>query len=190
VKFLPQEEAEESLSYALRNCHRNAPRNRARILKYLVPVGLLLGRLPSPALQRQYPEVLQQYEPLVEAMQTGDVGLFASTLRKQQTTFIQDGTYLLLEKLQASVQRRLLRRVWALHAAEEPSRAAQIPLSMFQDALNALGAELEMDEVECIAANLIFRKYVRGYIAHRAKVMVVAKTDPFPKLESAMLGDT
>ncbi len=32
-----------------------------------------------------------------------------------------------------------------------------------------------MDEVECIAANLIFRKYVKGYLSHKAKVMVVAK---------------
>lgn len=36
-----------------------------------------------------------------------------------------------------------------------------------------------MDEVECIAANLIFRKYVRGYISHKAKVMVVAKVRRF-----------
>lgn len=32
------------------------------------------------------------------------------------------------------------------------------------------GVALDMDEVECVAANLIFRKYVRGYISHKNKV--------------------
>lgn len=33
---------------------------------------------------------------------------------------------------------------------------------------------LDMDEVECVAANLIFRKYVRGYISHKNKVRPAA----------------
>lgn len=44
----------------------------------------------------------------------------------------------------------------------------------------AQGVELDMDEVECIAANLIFRKYVKGYLSHKAKVMVVAKVRSVP----------
>lgn len=46
-----------------------------------------------------------------------------------------------------------------------------------------------MDEVECVAANLIFRKYVKGYISHKNKVMVVARQDPFPPLASVSLTD-
>ena len=184
-----QEEAEASLSYALKHCHRTAVGNKARILKYLVPVALLLGRLPSPALKHQYPEVLAPYEPLIQAMRTGDLALFNHTMTAQQTSFIADGTYLLLEKLQLAVQRRLLRRVWALHAVEDPARAAQVPLKMFQDALCVLGCEMDMDEVECIATNLIFRKYVKGYISHKSKVMVVAKLDPFPVLSSVALNE-
>jgi hypothetical protein len=112
----------------------------------------------------------------------------------QQTAFIKDGTYLLLEKLQLAVQRRLLRKVWAIHAQADPAKAAQIPLSWFQHALCTLGGEearaMDMDEVECVAANLIFRKYVKGYISHKNKVMVVAKTDPFPPLATVALNDT
>lgn len=51
------------------------------------------------------------------------------------------------------------------------------------------GVELDIDEVECVAANLIFRKYVKGYISHKNKVMVVAKADPFPPLGSVALSD-
>ena len=46
-----------------------------------------------------------------------------------------------------------------------------------------------MDEVECVAANLIFRKYVKGYISHKNKVVVVAKADPFPPLHTVNLAD-
>lgn len=46
-----------------------------------------------------------------------------------------------------------------------------------------------MDEIECVAANLIFRKYVKGYISHKNKVMVVAKQDAFPPLASVSLVD-
>ena len=46
-----------------------------------------------------------------------------------------------------------------------------------------------MDEVECLAANLIFRKYVRGYLSHKSKVMVVAKAEPFPPLHTVTLAD-
>ena len=41
--------AEENLEYALDHCHRNAIGNKKRILKYLVPVKLYRGRLPSAA---------------------------------------------------------------------------------------------------------------------------------------------
>lgn len=110
-------------------------------------------------------------------------------METQQTVFIKDGTFLLLEKLQASVQRRLLRRVWALHAEAEPAKAAQIPLPWFQAAAASLGFDVDMDEIECVGANLIAKKYVKGYISHKAKVMVVAKTDPFPPLASVMLAE-
>lgn len=184
-----QEEAEESLNYALRHCHRDAQANKARILKYLVPVALLLGRLPSTSLMSRYSDVLSPYEPLIRSMKSGDLGLFNSSIAERQETFIQDGTFLLLEKLEAAVQRRLLRKVWRLHADSQPDKSTQIPLLWFQTALNFTGYEVEMDEVECIAANLVARKYVRGYISHKAKVMVVAKNEPFPPLASVALSE-
>lgn len=45
------------------------------------------------------------------------------------------GTYLLLEKLRQAVYRRLLRRVYLINAEQQPAKAAQIPLPLFQQAL-------------------------------------------------------
>ena len=43
------EVAEENLEYALVHCHKDAVANKRRILRYLVPVKLLRGRLPTAA---------------------------------------------------------------------------------------------------------------------------------------------
>jgi len=43
-----------------------------------------------------------------------------------------------------------------------------------------LGVPMELDEVECILANLIFRGYIRGYISHTNRVLVLSKSNPFP----------
>jgi hypothetical protein len=40
-------DAEKNLEYAFKNCHKNAIHNKKCILRYLVPVKLYRGRLPS-----------------------------------------------------------------------------------------------------------------------------------------------
>lgn len=44
-------------------------------------------------------------------------------------------------------------------------------------------------ELQCILANLIHRKYIKGYIAYKSRVVVLAKTDAFPDLSTVQLGD-
>ena len=46
---------------------------------------------------------------------------------------------------------------------------------------------MDMDEVECIVANLIFRRYIKGYISHKNLVVVISKVDAFPPLKNAAL---
>ena len=43
---------------------------------------------------------------------------------------------------------------------------------------------LDMDEVECMVANLIYRGYVKGYISHSKKTLVLSKANPFPDLKT------
>ncbi len=42
--------------------------------------------------------------------------------------------------------------------------------------------DVDLEEVECIVANLIFQKQIKGYIAHEKKILVVSKTDAFPSV--------
>jgi hypothetical protein len=53
----------------------------------------------------------------------------------------------------------------------------------------AVGMTVDLEEVECIVANLVFRRLIRGYVSHKPPVLVVAKTNAFPPFqESAAAG--
>ena len=52
-----------------------------------------------------------------------------------------------------------------------------------QEALSWQDLALGMEEVECLVANLIYRGYVKGYISHTKKVLVLSKANPFPPLK-------
>ncbi|KAK9838509.1 hypothetical protein WJX81_003800 [Elliptochloris bilobata] len=180
-------EAEEHLTYAFEHCHARAARNKAAVARFLIPVRMLLGALPAMGLLEAFG--LTVYAPFAEAMRTGSVQQLNESLQANQAAFIHAGTYLLMEKLRQAVCRRLLKRVWLLHRESDPDKAHQLPLVKFQAALAAQGAEMDIDEVECLVANLIFRGYVKGYLSHRHHVAVLSKNDAFPALTAAMLAD-
>ena len=43
-----------------------------------------------------------------------------------------------------------------------------------------MGEILDMDEIECIVANLIFQGKIKGYLSHERQTLIVSKADPFP----------
>ncbi|KAJ9505915.1 hypothetical protein QJQ45_002784 [Haematococcus lacustris] len=179
--------ADKHLTYAFNQCHPSAEANKRRVLRFLVPIRLLLGQLPSPQLLQQYR--LPEFMGICEAMRSGNVGLLLRTLDAHQATLVQAGTYLLLEKLQLAVYRRLFKKCALVHAAANPAKATQMPLALFHTALEAQGVVKEDAELQCLVANLIYRKFIKGYIAYKARVVVLAKTDAFPPLSEVQLGD-
>jgi hypothetical protein len=45
-----------------------------------------------------------------------------------------------------------------------------------------IGVEMEVDEIECVLANLIYNGYIKGYISHQHGKLVVSKDKAFPLL--------
>jgi hypothetical protein len=150
----------------------------------LIPVKLILGTLPSRKLLEKYE--LREFVDVVEAMRRGDARTLDAALSDGESTFIKQGTYLILEKLRMSVYRTLFKKVHAIHGeTADAAKANQVSLAKFQTALAWCGADdVDLDEVECIVANLIFRKFIKGYISHKNRVLVLSKADPFPSLQS------
>lgn len=61
----------------------------------------------------------------------------------------------------------------------------QLSLDAFVVALRAMQVEdIDVTEVECIVANLIYMGYIKGYISHQHQKLVVSKQNPFPALTS------
>ena len=168
--------ARRHLSYALEHAHRGAGGNRRRILQYLVPVRMLSGSLPSSGLLEQH-GLVREFAGAAAAIRTGDLEGFDAALRDNFDGFVRAGTYLLMEKMRSLVHRALLRRVHAIRGGHH-----QVHLRDFLTCLRMSNEGATMDEAECIVANLIYRKYVKGYISHAKRVLVVSKQRPFPLL--------
>jgi nuclear mRNA export protein PCID2/THP1 len=89
-------------------------------------------------------------------------------------TFRRRGIYLLLEKTKTVCYRNLFKRVYLV--LEQPN----LSLVDVARAFKWQGLPMDLDEIECILANLIFRGYVRGYLSHTKRILVLSKSNPFP----------
>ncbi|CAI5523612.1 unnamed protein product [Closterium sp. Naga37s-1] len=144
---------------------------------FLLVLRLSLGHLPSPQLLRNHH--LQEYEGIVQAMRTGDVRLLRDTLSANEDRFLRAGVYLLLEKLELHVH--------VLQRAKDPARAHQVRLEVVVRALAGRGVAVDVDELEGLVATLIALGFVKGYLSHKSKVVVLSKQDPFPRLTGRVL---
>ncbi|PPD99969.1 hypothetical protein GOBAR_DD03017 [Gossypium barbadense] len=172
--------ADHKLSYALTHCNPLREANIRMILKYLIPVKLSLGILPKTCLLEKYN--LLEYNDVVKALKRGDLRLLRHALQEHEDQFLRSGVYLVLEKLELQVYQRLVKKIYFIQKQKDPSKAHQLKLEVIVKALKWLEMDMDLDEVECIMTILIYKNLVKGYFAHKSKVVVLSKQDPFPKL--------
>lgn len=169
--------ADEYLTYAFENCHKQSKRNKRLILIYLVPVKMLLGYIPKREVLEKY-DVIEFWD-LVQAVCQGNLKLFDELMEKHEAFFIKCGIYLIVDKLKIIAYRNLFRKVYMI------LNTHQIPVEALQTALVFLGqTDVDLDETQCIVANLIYEGKIKGYISHQHRKVVVSKQNPFPSLTS------
>ena len=61
-----QAAAAEALTYACNHCHKDAAGQKMRILQFLIPVQMLLGKLPSVAIRHKYN--MHIYDTIIEVI--------------------------------------------------------------------------------------------------------------------------
>ncbi|KAK6147880.1 hypothetical protein DH2020_018792 [Rehmannia glutinosa] len=157
--------ADHKLSYALTHCDAKKDANIRMILKYLIPVKLSIGILPRTLLLEKFN--LNEYSEVVLALKRGDLRLLRHALQEHED---RSGVYLVLEKLELQVYQRLVKKI-------SPNQ-----VDVIVKALKWLEMDMDVDEVECIMSILIYKNLMKGYFAHKSKVVVLSKQDPFPKL--------
>ncbi|GBP47680.1 PCI domain-containing protein 2 homolog [Eumeta japonica] len=173
-------QADEYLTFAFQNSHRDAVKNKRLILTYLVPVKMLLGFMPSKKLLQKYD--LLQFWDLVETVKNGDLRGIDSVMEQHEQFFIKAGIYLIVEKLKITAYRNLFRKVYLVENTH------QIDIASFQAALHLMGQEdVDSDETQCIVANLIYDGKIKGYISYQHKKVVDTERPTQRVRESAIL---
>ncbi|VDB95834.1 unnamed protein product [Peniophora sp. CBMAI 1063] len=181
IAFLEERyaEAEKELTQAFDACYSEAHNNLQMILTYLIPLRLFRGHMPSAALLTAYPALENLYSQFLTAICKGDIESYDKALVRLERPLIDLNLYLMLEKARELCIRGLFRRVWVA-----TSKGSQITVSFFHAALRLAGQDVDLDEAECLVAIMIARGYIKGYISHAKRTVVLSKVDAFPALTS------
>ena len=90
-------EAEEYLQYAFEKCDRDVRENKRSILRYLIPVKILLGQMPKQSLLQKFQ--LTQFSGIMEAVKEGHLANLNATLENHEKIYIKWSIFLIQEKL-------------------------------------------------------------------------------------------
>ncbi|CAN1148067.1 Enhanced ethylene response protein 5 [Linum perenne] len=184
--------ADQKLSYALTHCSLSNEANIRMILKYLIPVKLSIGILPTKQLLEKYN--LIEYSNVTESLKRGDLRLLRSALHENEDQYVSQIRCLSCpRKARATSVSKITKQDVNFHSyiiqkRKDMSKAHQLKLEVIVKALKWLEIEMDIDEVECIVAILIYKNLIKGYFAHKSKVVVLSKQDPFPKLNGKPVG--
>ncbi|KAJ8662587.1 hypothetical protein O0I10_001548 [Lichtheimia ornata] len=179
--FLEEEygKAEHELELAFRECTNANQKNKEVILKFLLPIRLMRGKMPSRLLFERYPKSRHLYSHLVQSIKAGNIRSFDMRLDKVGPTLIRQGTYFAVEKARSLAIRQLFRKVYLIM-----DKSTRIPISTFKTALEAVNIDVDLEETEWMLANMIFKGYMKGYLSHEKLFAVLSKADPFPKVST------
>ncbi|KAJ2558386.1 COP9 signalosome (CSN) subunit [Coemansia sp. RSA 1933] len=172
--------AKDDMLFALEHCHRDAFRNKTRILVHLAPIMMMEGLMPHSRLFRRYPPIKTLYSDLAKAAKSGNLGLFDTLLREKEQQLAAIGTYAATEQVRKVAVRQLLYKVYLI-----ANKSSRISFEQFRVGFAAAGIPIaDLAEVECILADMIFGGYVKGYLAHDHGLAVLSKQVPFPAIRS------
>lgn len=169
-------EAERLLDFVFENCHPDSSKNIRLTLIFLIPIKMLLGRMPSQKLLERYD--LRQFDDIKRAVISGKVGELDRAIEKHSDFLWRYGIYLIIERLRAIALRNLFRKV---------SKCVNTHLLDTELLLNAVRLvqpddDIQMEEVHCILSNLISAGKIKGYLSIGHQKLVLSKTNPFPPI--------
>ncbi|POY70448.1 hypothetical protein BMF94_6516 [Rhodotorula taiwanensis] len=175
---LPQ--ARNDLRRAFSLCRADSWRNGRLILTYLTVASLPLGYFPSADLLQPF-NLSEAYTTLIPALKVGDFRTVLSELDRCQTWHLKCGNYLLLrEKLETVCWRNLARRTLFVLTNGSPLPPTGPPTLSLQMLLVAARISfqdptLDIDDVESMCVSLMEQGYIKAYILHSKRILVLQK---------------
>ncbi|KAI8098603.1 uncharacterized protein BX664DRAFT_3273 [Halteromyces radiatus] len=181
--------AEKYLLFAFEKCTSHHWHNKRLILKYLVPTRLLLGKSAKPQLLIKY-NLLEPYGLLILTLKRGDYYGFQQHLEKYFDYFYGTFTYVLLrERGKVLLWRCLLKKAYHYLCIIDEKTGNTMPLQKCLEALQFAmhNKDLDLADAESIVVSLVSQGYIKGYIHHQMKVLVLSKVNPFPRLADVLI---
>ncbi|KAG8831815.1 COP9 signalosome (CSN) subunit [Serendipita sp. 399] len=140
------------------------------------------GSFPTPLLLRRFPALESLYDRFLKSIREGNIVEFDKALLDLEGRLVQLNIWLMIVKVREITVSRVFRKCWLV--LNKPSR---VSISAFHAALKVAGSPMDVGEAECLVANSIFKGYIKGYISHDTQLVVLAKTDAFPRLSARVL---
>lgn len=178
-------------------------RNLKRVLKYLIPVGLIIGKMPNFEKLVDYDQSLaNKYYDLSKGIKSGNMQMVNMWLLKNESSLRKDHLLIpLLQKLPMIVFRNLVRNVVKLTII--PQNTNKIPYDLVRKALEvSIGPQNQNlsliyttlhspEDVENILVTLINLGFLRGNCFPTMQLCVVKKTqnisEVFPEITERIL---
>lgn len=187
INYNELEHANQLLKEAMMHCYNQSSRNLQSIAIYSITVNMLLGRLPSKTFIERY-NLQGPFLNLVMNIRRGNVMGYQTDIHTRREFFIKHELYLILmTKLKHLTYRTLLYRMTRMMGYIK-----SIDLSTIYTVFNKVTSSssfineirLDVDEAECILANLICDGYLNASLNHDHQVLELSRDNPFPKLAS------
>jgi hypothetical protein len=142
---------------------------------------------------KRFPVLDEIFAPFIAAIKFGDLKAYDQALEKWETRLLELNLWLSLEKARDLCLRSLFRRMSVLLNFQlylltracrwvATGKGTRIPIAMFHSALAISSIEVSEEEAECLVANMIYRNFIRGYISHEKRMVVLASTNTFPRV--------
>lgn len=169
-------EAERLLDFVFENCHPNSRKNMRLTLIFLIPIKMLLGRMPSRQLLEKYD--LRQFDDIKKAVISGRIGDLDQAIERHSDFFWRYGIYLIIERLRPIALRNLFRKV------AKCAKSHLVEMDMILNAVRMVqpDEDIRMEEVHCMLSNLIYEGKIKGYLSIAHQKLVLSKTNPFPPI--------
>lgn len=180
--------AAKHLNWAFSHCTHAQAHNRRKILASLVPVELVLGRYASRRLLLVY-QLEDEYAQLLAYHRIGYGYGVLQEIERHCDWLRTRGLYMILrEKVMLGVWRNLFRRCLFLTHAGDVEKPPILRMASLLGAVRMAWGNptLTLEDIECMAANLIDQGLIKAYIWHSKGLLVLQKGPQrgFPLLAS------
>ena len=109
------------------------------------------------------------------AIKRGDLRTLDALMAQHQQAFIRLGVFLVFEHARPIAIRNMVKRIYKISGSN--SRMSTAPVGIV---LGFLEQDCDQSDIESVLVGLIFEGFIKGYLSHQKRMLVLSKADPFP----------